>query len=116
MESAKGREIDRVGDAATGWRSSDLDGGLELVPIGQAALRCRVGITGIVQDMRQRAVGSGPVLECALKDATGSVILRFLGRPAVAGVEVGRRLVVEGTIGLDRGRRVVWNPLVRFSW
>lgn len=116
MESAQAREIHRMADAAIGLVSPDLDGDIELFPIAGAALRRRVGITGVVRDMRERAAGSGPILECTLEDASGSVTLRFLGRSTVPGVEAGRRLVVEGTIGCEWSRRVVWNPLVKSSW
>ncbi len=49
-------------------------------------------------------------LECVVVDDTGGVLLVFLGRRKVAGVELGRRLAAEGMVGASRGYLAILNP------
>jgi hypothetical protein len=49
--------------------------------------------------------------EVVLSDRTGSITLRFMGRSVVPGMEVGRRLLVEGTAAVERDRLVMLNPI-----
>ena len=51
----------------------------------------------------------------AVSPETGQVDLIFLGRPGVAGLDVGARCTVEGTARSEGDRLVVWNPLYRFE-
>ncbi len=53
--------------------------------------------------------------DAVLVDRTGALVLRFMGRAAVPGVVVGRRLAAEGTPGVQRGVLVMINPLYSFS-
>ncbi len=48
--------------------------------------------------------------EVVLTDHTGSITLRFMGRSQVPGFEVGRRVVAEGTAGIEGDRMVILNP------
>jgi hypothetical protein len=43
-------------------------------------------------------------------DKTGRLVLVFLGRRHVAGVEPGARLIAEGTVGEHGGRLAILNP------
>ncbi|MGH9093726.1 MAG: OB-fold nucleic acid binding domain-containing protein, partial [Acidimicrobiales bacterium] len=54
--------------------------------------------------------GSVPTLECVLTDDTGRLIVAFLGRRQIAGLVPGARLVVDGTIGMRKGRLTMINP------
>jgi hypothetical protein len=49
-----------------------------------------------------------------LGDGTGTVILRFLGRTAVPGMDPGRLVRVDGTPALIGGALVVLNPIYEF--
>jgi hypothetical protein len=53
--------------------------------------------------------------DAEMTDGTGSVVLRFLGRAAVPGLVVGRRMEAEGTAALVRGLLVLVNPLYSFT-
>jgi hypothetical protein len=53
--------------------------------------------------------------EVQLRDCTGSIILRFMGRTEVPGMTLGAQLVVEGTPALERDRVVMLNPLYTFD-
>ncbi len=52
--------------------------------------------------------------DVVLADDTGSLVLRFMGRAAVPGMGVGRRVVAEGTPAIERGVLLMRNPLYSF--
>jgi hypothetical protein len=52
----------------------------------------------------------GPTLEVTLDDGTGTLLLAFVGRRRLAGVEPGRRLAAAGTVVLRYGRPMLMNP------
>jgi hypothetical protein len=49
-------------------------------------------------------------LECTLVDATGGIVLVFLGRRHVAGIQCGTELAAEGMVGESGGRLALLNP------
>lgn len=49
-------------------------------------------------------------LECTVVDDTGGLLLVFLGRRRVAGLELGREVVAEGMVGESRGYLAMLNP------
>ena len=51
-----------------------------------------------------------PTLELVLTDHTGAVSIVFLGRRAIAGVDIGTRMTVEGTVGIHDNRLAILNP------
>lgn len=53
--------------------------------------------------------------DATISDGTGVIQLRFVGRQAIPGVEVGRSLVVDGTPALVDGGLVMLNPLYSFD-
>lgn len=81
-----------------------------VAPIASVRLRERVRIAGRVEAMRVRARAGTPTLECILQDGTGRITVVFLGRRTVPGIDVGARLVVEGTVGEYHGRLAILNP------
>ena len=83
----------------------------DIVPIGDVRFRQHVRVEGRVRSLRVQPRAEVPTLECVLVDNTGALSIVFLGRRAVAGIEVGARLRVEGTAGESRGRLAVLNPV-----
>ncbi|HKN92410.1 MAG TPA: OB-fold nucleic acid binding domain-containing protein, partial [Acidimicrobiia bacterium] len=81
------------------------------VPIGGVRYRQWVRVEGRVRSMRVQPRAEVPTLECVLVDDTGALSIVFLGRRAVAGIDVGVRLRVEGTAGESRGRLALLNPV-----
>jgi hypothetical protein len=79
-----------------------------LVPRRRTTIRGRiVSVTPRVQPWLR--------LDVQLSDGTGSVILRFTGRPSIAGLTEGRDLRVEGTPGKQAsGELVILNPVYSF--
>jgi hypothetical protein len=53
--------------------------------------------------------------DAEITDGSGSLVLRFLGRAAIPGLVVGRRIEAEGTAGIVRGVAVMINPLYSFT-
>jgi RecG-like helicase len=80
------------------------------IPIAQAHYRGRARIAGRVSTLRVQPHGGVGSLECTLTDESGGMVLVFLGRQDIAGIKVGARMVVEGTVGDDRGHLAMLNP------
>jgi RecG-like helicase len=72
--------------------------------------RDRVRVGGRVRSLRVAPQHDAPVLELVLDDGTAAVSVVFLGRRGLAGVEVGARMVVDGTVGLHHNRLAFLNP------
>jgi len=103
----------------TEWAASPLLEDLEFNPVtepavthelGEAPDRTRIVIQGTVRDVEIVPWAGAPVLEVSLEDGTDSVTLVFFGRRGLSGIQPGRRLAAQGTIGRHRGRRVILNP------
>jgi amino acid transporter len=80
------------------------------VPISSVQPRQRVRISGRVRSVTLRPWGYSPTLECVLTDQTGRVVVAFLGRSRIAGIEPGAALIVSGTAGLRHGHLTIINP------
>jgi hypothetical protein len=63
--------------------------------------------------MRVAPQHDAPTLELILVDDSGGLSVVFLGRRGIAGVDVGTRLLVEGTVGIHKGRLALLNPSYR---
>jgi hypothetical protein len=72
--------------------------------------RPRVRITGTVQVIRHDRIGGMPALEAELYDGPGRIDLVWLGRASILGIEPGSTVVVEGRLGVRRGRATMFNP------
>jgi amino acid transporter len=80
-------------------------------PIASLQWRGRALVAGRVKTLRVQPMSGVPSLECTLVDASGEALLVvFLGRRAIAGIETGTRMVVEGTVGKHRDRLAMINP------
>jgi hypothetical protein len=79
--------------------------------IGTLHVRDRVAVGGVVTKLQQRHWSSGSQsLHATISDRTGSVAVVFLGRSHVAGVELGRAVVVAGAVIQRHGLRLIMNP------
>jgi len=97
----------------TSWLPPEADewGGRPVArTIGGAGPRQRIAVTANVVSMTLRGQPCR-VLDARVDDGTGRLILRWLGRAAVAGVSCDARLRIEGTVLSSRGELVVLNPL-----
>ena len=76
----------------------------------QLAARRRACVCGTLRSVTLQPRGGAPTLQAELFDGSGTVVLVWLGRRRIAGVEVGRRMTAEGMVVTDDGRRVIFNP------
>jgi hypothetical protein len=83
---------------------------LPVTPIGDVRWRTHARIKGKIRSMRVQPWADVASLECVVIDETGGVLLVFLGRRKVAGVELGRALLAEGMVGQSRGYLAILNP------
>ncbi len=81
------------------------------VAIADVRWRQRVKVTGRVNAVRVQPVAGVGSLECTLADETGGITVVFLGRHAIAGIEIGTRMTVEGIAGEHHGRLAIVNPV-----
>ena len=79
-------------------------------PIIDAHWRQKVCVAGRVRSVRVAPQHDAPTLELIIVDASGSISIVFLGRRALAGVSVGTRMTVEGTVGVHKARLAIMNP------
>jgi amino acid transporter len=80
------------------------------VPIGTVQERQRVRVAGRVHALRVQPWSGQPTLECTVTDASGRIVVVFLGRRQIAGIEPGTRLVLDGMVGNRSGQLVMMNP------
>jgi amino acid transporter len=78
--------------------------------IGSLHNRERARVAGRVRSVTVQPWGSVPTLECDLTDDDQSMTVAFLGRRQIPGIEPGVRVVVDGTVGMRRGRLMMINP------
>lgn len=78
--------------------------------IAEAPDRARVVLRGTLSTVTLRPRGGVPALEAELYDGSGTILLIWLGRRRIIGISPGRRIEVEGRIGVHDGDRVIYNP------
>jgi len=74
-----------------------------------------VTVTGRLKSVVYLPEGSVPTLEAELYDGSGSVVLVWLGRRQITGIEPGRTLTARGRIAVNQGRGVIYNPWYELS-
>jgi hypothetical protein len=84
--------------------------GLGATPVRNCVTGDRQTVSGRVRALTLRPVGGVPALEAELFDGTGVIVLVFLGRRQIRGIDPGRSLSATGRVS-DRGKeRVMFNP------
>jgi hypothetical protein len=78
--------------------------------ISDVQARHRVKVAGRVKSVRVQPRAGTSNLECVLSDGSGGLLLVFQGRPKIAGIEPGARLVAEGMVGAWGRRPAMLNP------
>jgi RecG-like helicase len=82
-------------------------------PIDDAPARVPVLVAGRIKSLRVQPLAGVATLRATIADDSGQVTLVFLGRRHIAGIEVGRKILCEGVIGEQQGRRQMLNPVYR---
>jgi RecG-like helicase len=70
----------------------------------------RVSLGGTIYETETIRAGVSPVYRCVLTGGCGEVDLLFLGRATIAGLTIGTRCTVQGTVAVHHGRLAIWNP------
>ena len=88
-----------------------------VTPIGEAELRQRVRVAGIVRRITvwPREGGEPEYLEALITDGTGQIGATWIGRRSIPGLSLGTRLIIEGVLRDDRGTPSVDNPKFEFA-
>jgi hypothetical protein len=94
-------------DAAALLDTSDQ---LGLVSAADCLDRQRATVHGSIRSVRMLPRAASPALEAELFDGSGSVMLVWLGRRRIYGIECGRTLKATGLVSMKRGQRVMYNP------
>jgi len=68
-------------------------------------------VVGEITSVRIVPRAGAPSLEVAVSDGRGMVTAVFFGRKKIAGVNPGRRLVVEGMVAPLNNRMFMYNPV-----
>jgi len=79
-------------------------------PVARCQQREVVTVLGTVRSMTLRPLAGTPTLEVELYDGSGTVMLTWLGRREIAGIQPGRQLRATGRITTDGAQRVIFNP------
>lgn len=83
---------------------------LGLVSIAECCDRQRATVHGSIRSVRMLPRATSPALEVELFDGSGSIILLWLGRRRIHGIECGRTLKATGLVSIKGDRRVMYNP------
>lgn len=84
-------------------------------PVSQCERGRVMTVTGRLKSVVYLPQASVPTLEAELYDGSGSVILLWLGRRQITGIEPGRTLTARGRIAEQNGREVIYNPWYELS-
>jgi hypothetical protein len=91
-------------------RLQDRYQGLDITPIEEASTRVPVRLGGEVQETRVVPRAGSPSLEVTIADGTGRAYAVFTGKKKIAGMNLGRGIVVEGVGRTERGHLMLMNP------
>ncbi|HVE73522.1 MAG TPA: OB-fold nucleic acid binding domain-containing protein [Mycobacteriales bacterium] len=79
-------------------------------PVSQCPAGEPVCVAGSLRAVVLRPKAGVPTLEAELYDGTGTVLLIWLGRRRIRGIDPGRTLVARGRITSFDGRPTIYNP------
>src|SRR3954451_21432389 len=79
-------------------------------PVSACSSRGNVCITGTIRSVTLKSLAGAPSLEAEVYDGTGSVVAIFLGRRRIAGIEIGRHIVLRARITERDGQQTIYNP------
>lgn len=82
--------------------------------IGSVVYRRHAKVVGRVKSVRVQPLDSIASLSVRLEDSTGGILLVFPGKRRVAGIDPGRMLCAEGTVGDLDGHIAIMNPTYEF--
>jgi len=113
------RWLDRLTETDEARLDTEIRDWAEAIPgsvrIGEAPLRERVKIAGVIRRLTVFPMADNESLETVVSDGTGDVVVRFMGRRAIGGLTLGSRVVVEGVLGESHGHVQMMNPRLELT-
>jgi hypothetical protein len=82
----------------------------DCLSIADAPDRTPVKLRGTLKTVTLRPRAGVPALEAELNDGSGAIMIVWLGRRRITGIDAGRNIEVQGRVGLHEGTRVLYNP------
>ena len=101
-----GQSLEEIEAERLATRVADFD----LIRIADAPLRTHILLAGEVQAVQAVPNAYSRSLEVTVSDGSGRAVAVFTGRRRIAGLGVGRRVLLEGVARKEHGRLVVVNP------
>ena len=86
---------------------------LGTTPLDAIEPRRPIRAAGEVRTVRIVPRAGAAALEATVSDGRGSITAVFLGRRKVAGITPGRKVVIEGVVGVEGTQKLVYNPVYR---
>lgn len=111
IERFRQSDEERLTDEIRDW-AEDVPG---TTRIGACPNRERVRIAGTVRRLTVRPVEGFESLEALVTDGTGEVVVRWLGRHRIPGLNLGTRVVLEGVLARQRDGLSMVNPQFEFA-
>lgn len=80
------------------------------VPVVQCTRGQEVTMFGRLRSVESCSKAAAPTVQAEFFDGTDSLLLVWIGRRRIPGIETGKTLLVRGRVGERDGRRVIYNP------
>ncbi len=113
------RRLDRLTESDESRLAAETKEWADTIPdsvrIAEAPLRRPVRIAGVIRRLTVFPMAGKEALEARISDGTGEAVVMFMGRRGIGGLSLGRRVVVEGVLGEQRGIIKMMNPKLEFS-
>ena len=79
-------------------------------PLSELHRGSEARVTGRLRSVTYTPRETVPTLAAELFDGSAAIELVWLGRRRIAGIEPGRRVLVEGRVGVHEGNLAIYNP------
>lgn len=113
------RFLRRMAESDEARYAEEIEGWASAIPgtvrIRDVDPRTRIKLAGVVRRITVRPLEGHESLEALLWDGTGDVSVVWMGRRSIPGLNLGTRLVVEGLVADQRGKRRIVNPTFEFT-
>src|SRR5690242_10788748 len=81
------------------------------VAIERCTARQLVTVEGTLRTVTLRPRAGVPALEAELYDGSATLLVVWLGRRRIPGIDPGRAMRATGRVAIDGGRRIMMNPV-----
>jgi hypothetical protein len=107
------RFVASLSQSKTDQEAEDLRGGVRergYTPICDCVPGEPATVTGVLRSVTLRPHEGVPAVEAELYDGSGRILVVWLGRRRIRGIETGRAIVVTGRITCNTDKPTIYNP------